>query len=130
MNATLPTDPASCPAPDRLRWIADFLDLAGKAISVIACVRGLEYPEELHAAAQEDLRAWAHWLDARPELVADLDLARIVPAAQEGDSSQLPTSPHLPTTHTSPFAPPPWAEGEGNFDHGSSPRERRLDVCS
>jgi hypothetical protein len=72
----------ACSAPDRLRWIADFLDLGDKAISVIACVQGLDYPPKLHQGAQADLRAWAAWLDARPELAADLDMARCGPSSQ------------------------------------------------
>jgi hypothetical protein len=72
----LSPESGACSAPDRLRWIADFLDLGDKAISVIACVQGLDYPRKLHQGAQADLRAWAAWLDARPELAADLDMAR------------------------------------------------------
>jgi hypothetical protein len=48
---------------DRLRWIAEFLELSGKAISVIACVDGFDYSPEIHQAAQRDLWALADELD-------------------------------------------------------------------
>jgi hypothetical protein len=64
-------------APDRLRWTSDFLDLAGKAIAVIACVQGLEYPSDLHTTAQRDLRAWACYLEAHPSIAADFDVTRV-----------------------------------------------------
>jgi hypothetical protein len=37
---------------DRLRWIADYLGLAGKAVSVVACVRGIDYSQDIHRDAQ------------------------------------------------------------------------------
>lgn len=78
MNPVLSSESGACTAPDRLRWIADYLALADKAISVIACVQELDYPAELHRGAQQDLRGWARWLDARPELAAEMDVARMV----------------------------------------------------
>jgi hypothetical protein len=51
---------------DRLRWIADFLGLAGKAVSVVACVRGIDYSQDIHRDAQRDLRALAELLDECP----------------------------------------------------------------
>jgi hypothetical protein len=55
----------SGPTADRLRWIADFLDLADKAIAVVACAQGLTYPPQRHLDAQRDHRAWARWLETR-----------------------------------------------------------------
>jgi hypothetical protein len=68
----------ACTLPDRFRWTSDFLDLAGKAISIIACAQGLEYPPDLHRAVQQDLRAWARYLDEHPSIGADFELASIV----------------------------------------------------
>jgi hypothetical protein len=53
----------NCTPSVRLRWIADFLGVAGKAASVIACVEGIDYSADLHLAAQRDLRAIADQLD-------------------------------------------------------------------
>jgi hypothetical protein len=75
--------PVACSTPDRLRWIADFLDLADKAICVIACVQELDYPPDMPGAAQRDLRACAQWLDGRPTVTADLDAARAVLGAED-----------------------------------------------
>src|SRR5258708_5704233 len=58
MNPVLQSEARACTAPDRLLWVAEFLDLADKPISVIACVQGLDYPRQVHGAAQRDLRAW------------------------------------------------------------------------
>ena len=69
-------------APERLRWIADFLDVADKAIAVIACVQGFDYSSECQRGAQQDLRRWAHWLEARPGLAAGLAVARLVPGPE------------------------------------------------
>ena len=63
-----------------------------------------------------------------PELVADMDLARLVPAAEAGDESQMPSHSTSPPP-VPPLRPAPGAEGEGNFDHGFSTHERRLDVA-
>jgi hypothetical protein len=62
--------------PDRLRWIAQFLDLADRAITVFSCVQGLDYPTHLHRSAQDDLRSWARWLDDHPVAAAELDAVR------------------------------------------------------
>jgi hypothetical protein len=67
-----------CTVPDRLRWTSDFLDLASKAISIIACVQGLDYPSDLHRSAQQDLRAWARYLEDHPSIAADFDAATVV----------------------------------------------------
>jgi hypothetical protein len=77
-------DPA-CTVPERLRWTADFLDLASKAISIIACAQGLEYPPTLHCAAERDLRAWARYLDDRPSIAADFELASVLMAVPVTD---------------------------------------------
>lgn len=61
--------------PDRLRWTSDFLDLAGKAICIIACAQGLDYPPDLHRSVQEDLWAWARFVDDHPLIAVDLELA-------------------------------------------------------
>ena len=42
---------------DRLRWIAEYLDLAGRALSIIACVHGVDCPLDLNDDAQADLLA-------------------------------------------------------------------------
>jgi hypothetical protein len=83
MNTLLASETDVCTAPERLRWIADFLDLADKAIAVVACAQGVDYPEQLHSTAQRDLRAWARWLEANPALAADMDVVRIVAGVQE-----------------------------------------------
>jgi hypothetical protein len=57
---------------DRLRWIADFLGLAGKAVSVVACSRGIDYSQDIHCDAQRDLRALAELLDECSQFGADL----------------------------------------------------------
>jgi len=62
---------------DRLRWTSDFLSVADKAIAIVACVKGLDYPSDLHASAQRDLRAWAHYLDDHPSIAAEFELARV-----------------------------------------------------
>ncbi|HWD51440.1 MAG TPA: hypothetical protein VG412_03505 [Acidimicrobiales bacterium] len=76
-------EPEGTSTPDRLRWIADYLDVADKALSIISCVRGLDYPEDLHRGAQQDLRRWARWLDARPVLADGLAVARLVPGSED-----------------------------------------------
>jgi hypothetical protein len=62
---------------DRMRWIADYLDLADKAIAVVAGVQGIDYPSDLHQGAQRDLRRWAHWLEASPVLADGFAVARL-----------------------------------------------------
>ena len=69
--------------PERLRWIADYLDVADKALSIVACVKGLDYPSGLHRGAQQDLRRWARWLDARPTLADGFAVARLVPRPED-----------------------------------------------
>jgi hypothetical protein len=61
--------------PDRLRWTSDFLDLASKAIGIIACAHGIDCSPELYRTAQRDLRAWARYLESHPSLAAELELA-------------------------------------------------------
>jgi hypothetical protein len=63
--------------PDRLRWTSDFLVLASRAISIVACVQGLDYPPDLHRTAQQDLWAWASYLDDHPSIAAEFDLASV-----------------------------------------------------
>jgi hypothetical protein len=128
VTATLPTDLRPCTTPDRLRWIADFLDLAQEAISIIACVHGLECSARLHTAAQRDLRAWARWLDARPDLASEMDVVRLVLSAEADDNLQKQSHSTLPTTRPSPSALPPVVEGEASFNPGFSTHERGLDV--
>jgi len=72
-------------ASERMRWLADYLDLADRAISVIACVEGLDYPSECHRGAQQDLRRWARWLDARPTIAAGFAVGRLAPGPEELD---------------------------------------------
>jgi hypothetical protein len=67
----------SCTAPDRLRWTSDFLNVAGKAITIVACAKGLDYPSDLHRAAQRELRAWASYLEDHPSVAAEFELARV-----------------------------------------------------
>jgi anti-anti-sigma regulatory factor len=67
----------------QLHWIADFLDLADKALSVVACVQGYDYPPQMHREAQRDLLAWAHWLESRPALAAAMDASRAAARAEE-----------------------------------------------
>jgi hypothetical protein len=71
------TELTACTVPDRLRWTSDFLDLAGKAIAIVACVKGLDYPPDLQRAAQQELRAWASYLEDHPSIAAEFELARI-----------------------------------------------------
>jgi len=54
-----------CTSSDRLRWIAEYVGLAGKALSVVACVEGLEYPPDTHVEAQSDLRDLADFLESQ-----------------------------------------------------------------
>jgi anti-anti-sigma regulatory factor len=72
----------------QLHWIADFLDLADKALSVVACVQGYDYPPKMHREAQRDLRAWAHWLESRQALAAGMDASRAATRAEEPAASQ------------------------------------------
>jgi hypothetical protein len=66
----------TCTSSDRLRWIAEYLDLAGKALSLIACVQGIDYPHELHLDAQRDLRALAEQLETSPRSTAECGALR------------------------------------------------------
>jgi len=75
-------------AISQLRWIADFLDLADKALSVLACVHGYDYPPQMHREAQRDLRAWARWLESRPTLVTGMVASRAATGAEEPPASQ------------------------------------------
>jgi hypothetical protein len=77
-SRVLRTEIPDCTVADRLRWIADFLVLASKAIAIVACVQGLDYSPDLHRTAQQDLRAWASYLDEHPGIGADLELASVV----------------------------------------------------
>jgi STAS domain len=72
----------------QLHWIADFLDLADKALSVVACVHGYDYPPQMHREAQRDLRAWAHWLESRQALAAGMDASTAATRAEEPAASQ------------------------------------------
>lgn len=90
----------------RMRWIAEYLDLAERAISVIACVQSLDYPADLQGSAQRDLRRWAHWLDLRPTIAADLAVARVVPGpgdivtpAMHGSQNQVRPRPRADVTY-------------------------------
>jgi hypothetical protein len=84
------TAPGSTPHPcrqticasDRLRWIADFLELAGKAISVVACARGIDYSPDLHRDAQRDLRVLAELLLEHPQLASVFEATIDVPLRQ------------------------------------------------
>ena len=69
--------------PDRLRWIADYLDVADRAIAVLACVQGIEYASASHRDAQQDLRRWARWLEVRPAIAAGFAMARLVPGPED-----------------------------------------------
>ena len=80
INQLLRTDTPAGTVPDRLRWMADFVDLASKALAIIACAQGFDCPRDLHRAVQQDLRAWARYLDDRPSIAADFELASIVTA--------------------------------------------------
>jgi hypothetical protein len=73
------SEPDTSSPSDRLRWIADYLDLADKAIGLVACVQGVDYPSDLHQGAQRDLRRWAHWLDASPVAADGFATARLDP---------------------------------------------------
>jgi hypothetical protein len=81
----LPSDGPACTAPELLRWTSDFLVLANKAISVIACAQGLDYPPDLHRVAQQDLRVWAGYLEDHPSLAAELESAIAVEGAAAAD---------------------------------------------
>jgi hypothetical protein len=78
INQIVRTQTPARTVSDRLRWTAEFLDLASMAISIIACAQGLEYPPDLHLAARQDLRAWARYLDDRPSIAADFELASMI----------------------------------------------------
>jgi hypothetical protein len=65
-----------CAVAGQLYWIADFLDLAGRAIAIIACAQQLGSRTEHQGAAQQALRSWARWLDFHPSAAAELDLVR------------------------------------------------------
>jgi hypothetical protein len=80
INQFARAEPTARTVPDRLRWTSDFLDLASKAIAIIACAQGLDYPPQLYQSAQEDLRAWARYLDDRPSIAAELELASVARA--------------------------------------------------
>jgi hypothetical protein len=81
----LRTDIPACTVPDRLRWTSDFLGLASKAISIVACAEGLDYPPDLCRTAQWDLRAWASYLDDHPSIAADFELASVVASGYNTD---------------------------------------------
>lgn len=84
-NQVLRTEISACTVADRLRWTSDFLVLASKAISIVACVQGLDYPPDLHRTAQQDLRAWASYLDDHPSITADLELASVFEGRSDTD---------------------------------------------
>lgn len=84
-NEFLWIDIPSNTVADRLRWTSDFLVLASKAISVVACVQGLDYPPDLHRTAQQALWALASYLDDHPSIVADFELAAAVSDTSEND---------------------------------------------
>jgi len=67
-----------CTAPDVLRWTSDFLDLANRAISIVACAHGLDCPPDAHRRAQLDLRAWARYLEDHPSIAAEFEAASVV----------------------------------------------------
>jgi hypothetical protein len=77
INEFLEAEPTTWTVPDRLRWTSDFLDLASKAISIIACAQGLDCPPEMHRDVQAHLRAWARYLDDRPLIAVELELASV-----------------------------------------------------
>ncbi len=79
------TEFAGVSVPDRLRWMSDFLEVAGKAIAVVACVSGVDYPPDLHRSAQQDLLALADYLASHPAVAADFEWARIVCGESIGD---------------------------------------------
>jgi hypothetical protein len=81
----LRSEDRACTAPELLRWTSDFLALANKAISVIACVQGLDYPFDLHRTAQHDLRVWAGYLEEHPSIAAELELASLVHGVSAAD---------------------------------------------
>ena len=85
INQILRAETRACTVPDRLRWTADFLDLASKAIAIIACAQGLDYPPDLHQAAQQDLRACARYLDDHPMIAADFELASVLTGVPVSD---------------------------------------------
>jgi hypothetical protein len=76
------SEPDTSSPSDRLRWIADYLDLADKAIARVACVQGVDSPSDLHQGAQRELRRWAHWLDASPVAADEFATARLDPWAE------------------------------------------------
>jgi hypothetical protein len=86
MDLAQRTAPADCTASRRFRWIADLLDLADQAVTVIARAEGFDYPRGVHVDAQQDLRAWARWLDEHPEIASELDDARADVAGLEGEA--------------------------------------------
>ncbi|MDQ1356945.1 MAG: hypothetical protein QOF20_3432 [Acidimicrobiaceae bacterium] len=79
INQFLGADRSARTPSDSLRWTSDFLDLASHAIAIIACAQGLTYPPDLYQSAQEDLLAWARYLDDRPSIAVDFELARFDP---------------------------------------------------
>jgi anti-anti-sigma regulatory factor len=84
-----PPESSNVGAISQLHWIADFLDLADKALSVVACVQGLDYPPQMHREAQHDLRAWARWLESRPAVVAGMDASRSAERSEEMPASRI-----------------------------------------
>jgi hypothetical protein len=71
------TESRACTPPELLRWTSDFLVLANKAICMIACAHGLDCPPDLHRNAQQELRAWAAYLEDHPSIAAELELASV-----------------------------------------------------
>jgi hypothetical protein len=85
INQIVRAETRASTVPDRLRWTAEFLDLASKAIAIIACAQGLDCPPDLHHAPQQDLRAWARYLDDHPMIAADLELASVLTGVPVSD---------------------------------------------
>jgi hypothetical protein len=81
IDELLDGEPRAWTVSDRLRWTSDFLDLASKAIAIIACAQGLDLPANLHRSVQADLRAWASYLDGHPSWVAELQTAGAIAAS-------------------------------------------------
>jgi hypothetical protein len=77
INELLDAETTVWTVPERLRWTSDFLALAAKAISIIACAQGLDLPADLHRTVQGDLRAWASYLESHPSLAIELEMAGV-----------------------------------------------------
>ena len=124
MTMTTPAhDPCpACTPSDQLRWISDFLELADRAITILVCVDGFDYPSGLQRGAQQALRTWARLLDDGPDLSNAFEVTAVI----DGHSALAPA-----LGMRRPLEPGAHARCSGHEDpRGSFTKERSVPRAS